>query len=224
MTRPCELKLILVSGGWSSGTTAVAGVLANVGLTGFGPYYITNDERTPNSFEFVPFRELVQSFASEPKVKVTEKSTQRINHEISLFRERVLNQEFGPFDPLSSPPFFLKYPLSALLISELKAHFDIRLIVVTRPLRAIEETRLRRGWPSYLGAKGAGVIYSHLFDAILEYGLPAHFVHYPHLLRDPEPFIRSIIDFCGYAPGEARLHDAVRFITGSTSAKVSSKP
>jgi hypothetical protein len=45
------MKLILVTGPWSSGTTAVAGMLHEMGLNGIAPFFQTNDERTKNSFE-----------------------------------------------------------------------------------------------------------------------------------------------------------------------------
>jgi hypothetical protein len=50
------IKLILVCGPFGSGTTAVAGVLAGLGLPGIEPYFVSNDEHTPNTFESIAFR------------------------------------------------------------------------------------------------------------------------------------------------------------------------
>ena len=49
------IKLILVCGPFGSGTTAVAGVLAGLGLPGIEPF-VSNDEHTPNTFESIAFR------------------------------------------------------------------------------------------------------------------------------------------------------------------------
>ena len=59
------MKLLLVCGPFGSGTTAVAGLLANMGAVGPCPYHRTNDPRTPNSYELVAFRELVVALVSE---------------------------------------------------------------------------------------------------------------------------------------------------------------
>jgi hypothetical protein len=208
-------RVVLVSGAWGSGTSAVAGALCCMGYSGLGPFYETNDIRTPNSFEFIGFRELILKLASEPKVKVTEKSEAIINREISIFKQRILNQEFGVFDPLKSPPLFFKFPLSALFIPELAAHFDVRLIVVTRPLDEIENTRLRRKWPSYLGAKGARIIYAQISKVIFKVGFPALFVPYPNLRSNPGPYIRMINHFCEYAPDDISIASAISSITES---------
>ena len=59
------MKLILVCGPFGSGTTAVAGVLAGLGLPGIEPYFASNDERTPNTFESIAFRETLLRIVSE---------------------------------------------------------------------------------------------------------------------------------------------------------------
>jgi hypothetical protein len=213
-------KLILVSGAWGSGTSAIAGALVCLGYSGLGPFYVTNDERTRNSYELIPFRNLILRLASEPKIKVTERSEKLISEEISCFKQQILNQDFGPYDPRTSPPLFVKYPLSALLISELAEHFDVLLIVVSRPISDIEKTRRRRNWPSYHGAQGANIIYPKIFETVFFDGIPAYFVHYPNLLRNPEPYIREIIHLCGYIPSEIKIDEAIRSIADSPAGVV----
>lgn len=213
------MKTILVCGSWGSGTTAVAGVLDRLGFTGFGPYYHTNDVRTPNSYELVPFRSMVLSLASEFSLSLTESSAERIGQAVQGFRQRILDREFGPCDPQGDLPVFLKYPLSALLLPQICQCFDTRLIVVTRPLQAIEATRRRRNWPGQYGEAGAKVLYSRLFSAFVELGLPAHFVHYPQLVKTPEPLIRAMAEYCGRVPDDRLVSEAVRFISHRTLAR-----
>src|SRR5262249_12197083 len=139
-----EMKLLLVCGPWSSGTSLVAGLLARVGATGFGPHFTTNDPHTGNSYELVAFRDLVQTFASEQTLSV--RPGIDIKAQLRNFHNRIVNQELGYYDDKPDAPIFLKYPLSALVIPEICAVFDTRLIYVLRPLADIEVTRRRRGW------------------------------------------------------------------------------
>src|SRR5262245_25216782 len=105
------MKLVLVCGPWSSGTSVVAGLLARLGATGFAPHWITYDPRTGNSYELVAFRDLVQTFASEQTLSV--RPGIDIKAQLRNFHDRVVNQELGYYDDKSNTPIFLKYPLSA---------------------------------------------------------------------------------------------------------------
>ena len=212
------MKLILVSGPWSSGTTAVAGALHFLGYTGFGPYVTLKDERTPLSYELGPFRELVLSLASEEIVAITAPSEALVRDKITRFKRMILAERFGAYDEASSPPIFLKYPLSALLIPWLAEQFELRLLVVARPMHDIEHTQHRRGWPACYGAAGAKKLYSSIFTAILENGLPSQIVQYPLLLSDPDPQLRAMAEFCGYVPDERAFERAEHFIRQSPAA------
>jgi len=213
------MKLIIVSGPWSSGTTAVAGTLHHLGFTGFGPYLQIRDERAPVSYEFMPFRDLVLKLASEDSLKLTVANADPINRALVGFRQQVLEQAFGPFDEETSPPVFLKLPLSALLLNWLADHFELRQLFVARPLNDIERTRIRRNWMPQFGATGAQVLYSHIFSATIEKGIPTQIVHYRELLKSPEPIIRSMAEFCGHTPSEDKILEATRFITDSAASR-----
>ena len=52
--QPARIKLVPICGPWSSGTSAVAGILERIGCFGVGPYFETADPKTPNSYEFHP--------------------------------------------------------------------------------------------------------------------------------------------------------------------------
>ena len=113
------MKLLLVCGPWGSGTTAVAGLLERLGAVGFGRYFHTRDPRTPNSYEFLPFRELVARFASESTVSLRDGVAEEVQAALRDFRRRIERHEFGPYDSATSPPIFLKYPLSALVVPQI---------------------------------------------------------------------------------------------------------
>ena len=161
------MKLLLICGPWGSGTSVVAGLLERLGAIGFGPYAITIDERTANSYELNAFRDSVQAFASEQTLSL--KPGIDVTAELRKFHDRIVNQELGPYDDKSGRPIFLKYPLSALVIPQICQVFETRLIYVLRPPRDIEATRMRRMWSQQFGAKGSEVIYSRMFTVLVNW-------------------------------------------------------
>ena len=115
------MKLILVCGPFGSGTTAVAGLLARLGATGFGPYFQPPDPLTANSHELVAFRDLLRSVTSERTLTLT--AAGEVTTALEHFRNRIIRQEFGAYDEKSATPIFLKHPLAALIIPQICAAF-----------------------------------------------------------------------------------------------------
>lgn len=203
------MKLVLVCGPWSSGTTAVAGMLDKLGLKGLPPYFKTNDERTKNSFESLEFRNVIDQLASEETLKL------KVDRSIALkvlqaFRKKL--EDAGMGGENQEVPVFLKYPLSALLISQIARVFDTRLIYVLRPLKAIEATRVRRGWATNLGAAGAQVIYSKMFQVLVDNGIPTMVIRYPELQVTRRRHARQIASFCGVKVDKAMIDAAVQSV------------
>ena len=139
-------RLVLVSGPWSCGSTAVTGALIHAGLVSFGPYFHTRDPRTPNSYEWVVFRDWAKQFTSEQTLALTATSPARVRDAAHRFRNDILQQRYGAYDPLVDPPLVMKYALSCLLLPALAEVFDLKVVVVTRPLAVIEATAVRRQW------------------------------------------------------------------------------
>lgn len=189
------MKLILICGPWSSGTSAISGMLHALGLDGVGPYHKTNDPQTPTSMESLAFRRAVQSVASEDTLERT-KSSKDILERLNGFKTELEAHRAERALP-SDSPLFLKYPLSALLLPEMAKLFDIRLIYVIRPLLDIESTRARRGWKANLGAKGATVIYSSMFQFMVNNASTTMIVRYSEVLQAPHQHARRLANFVG---------------------------
>lgn len=204
--------LILVSGPWSSGTTAVTGALVHAGLVGFGPWQHTRDPRTPNCYEWTVFRDWAMTFTSEQTLALTVDSPAPIRASALRLRDEILAQRHGAYDPAVDPPLVMKYALSALLLPALAEAFDLRLLVVTRPLADIEATAQRRGWGPAFGAAGAQVLYAHLFGALVQYGWPAELLHYPRLMADPPGELDRVLGFCRHRPSEEARRAGLAFI------------
>lgn len=189
------MKLILVCGPWSSGTTAVSGMLDALGMEGCGPYFRTNDQRTRNSFESLAFREAVDSVASDQTLALTVPPKDVMARLEALKVKLQAQRAANGTDPGAS--IFLKYPLSALVIPQICRVFNTRLIYVLRPSTDIEATRVRRQWSENFGARGAQVLYSRMFNILLERAIPTMIMRYPELLRAPLPHARQLAAFAG---------------------------
>jgi hypothetical protein len=188
------MKLVLICGPWSSGTTAVAGMLDKLGVNGIGPFFQTNDERTKNSFESLAFRAVIDQLADEKTLELKVERPKAVKI-LKAFREKL--EADGGAEKNAEKVIFLKYPLSALLIPQIARVFDTRLIYVLRPLKDIEATRVRRGWASHLGAAGAQVLYSKMFQVLVDLPIPTLVVRYPELLATRRRHAKQIATFCG---------------------------
>jgi hypothetical protein len=206
------MKVLLVCGPWSSETTAVAGLLAQLGAVGFGPYLRVNDPIRPNTYEFIPFRDALRRFISEETLSLAPDAEREVESILRLLRKRIERQEFGPYNPDSGPPIFLKHPLSALVLPQICAVFDTKLIYVLRPLAEIERTRLRRRWGAQLGRQGAEVVYPAMFDNLVEQVYPTMILRYAELMKAPAKVAQELVQFAGLTASPAQIKAAAAFV------------
>lgn len=202
------MKLILICGPWSSGTTAVAGMLDQLGLNGLAPYFQTNDERTKNSFESLAFREVIDRLASEQTLELKVDRPAAVPA-LEEFREKLVADGA---EGENQAPIFLKYPLSALLIPQIAKVFETRLVYVLRPMQDIEATRKRRGWTPNLGAAGAQALYSKMFQVLVDLPIPTLIVRYPELLATRRRHAQQLAAFCGIKADKERITAAAQSV------------
>jgi hypothetical protein len=128
------------------------------------------------------------------------------------FRDRITNQALGPYDRNAGIPIFLKHPLSALIIPQICSAFETRLIYLVRPVRDIESSRRRRKWGAQYGTKAAGVIYSHMFNALINHSFPATIVRYAELIERPLEHARRLAAFAGLKSDADVVREAAAFV------------
>jgi hypothetical protein len=80
---------VLICGPWSSGTSAVAGMLGRAGLQAPGPYVLVNDPRTSDTHEMLAFQQVLKSLADERTLKRTVVAPQSLQA-LVRFRDEVL--------------------------------------------------------------------------------------------------------------------------------------
>ena len=205
-----RIPLIVVCGPWSSGTSAVAGLLARAGLQAPGPYVKVNDPRTRDTYEMKAFQAVLRTLASEQTLTRLADAKGSMAT-LRRFRDGLLRSSIDTAS--SSPPVMLKHGLAALFLNELAELFDVRIVSVLRPLSDIENTRRRRKWKPTFGRAGAEVIYSAVFHHLINSKTPFYMVRYEQLVSHPEAELNGLFEFCGVAPTPADRASALEFIS-----------
>ena len=62
---PDNIKILLLISSWGTGSTAVTGYLDKLGAYSCAPHFYTNDDKTPNSFEPLELRDLLNEYVNE---------------------------------------------------------------------------------------------------------------------------------------------------------------
>jgi hypothetical protein len=104
-----------------------------------------------------------------------------------------------------------------MLINEICAVFNTRLIYVIRPLEAIERSRIRRAWFEQLGQKGAKILYSYMFSAFIESRVPTLMLRYNEILNAPEACANDLVKFLSLEPTANQIERAAAFLNRKSS-------
>ena len=207
-TRVSELfDYVFVLGAYGSGTTAVTGVLDELGVFTFPPHFHTNDPRTPCAYEPVQLKKILLRHLSEQDMEVTG-DVDQLMQEIGRWLLYVVENE----KPAASVAA-LKHSLLTVILPEILPRLRPKVIVVNRPYEDIERTRVRRNWPAYLGAQGAKKIYENINSGLVRYNKENILdISFPELLSSPVKYIKLLNDFCGLGNDNARINNALSFI------------
>jgi len=154
------VKIILIAGPWSSGTTAVIGALDSLGVPTLGPYFQSNDPRTANTFELIPFRKVILRYVDERALRHKDNYSAEFIPALKRFFEQAENI-MRPHQPDREKMLLaLKMPLASICLPEICATIKTDLIVVHRPFEEIEATRLRRNWGASISIQLCLMIFS----------------------------------------------------------------
>jgi hypothetical protein len=201
------MKVIFIAGSYGSGTSAITGILDKMGVSSLPPHFLTNDYRTPNSFESIAFRDLVISFADETTLT---KNMSKAAEFIQGLKKLVQQGNGGTADAV-----VLKMPLASICITQIIEAVDPYIIMVHRPIEEIEASRIRRGWDSAcFGAAGAQVIYSRLITELMQMKKSYLAISYHDLQKDPRREMLRVTNFCDLSEINNRIDGAIGFVRG----------
>lgn len=151
-----SVNYIFVVGPFSSGTTAVTGMLMHLGAAYLEPLSTTNDPRTPSSLESVAFQEMTRQLVHESSLSLKVSSVQIIE-KLEQFKSHIELHAASSADLLSQT-IVLKRATTALFLEQIESIFRPRFVFVFRNLDDIEKTKQRRGWLDCHGRWGAEII------------------------------------------------------------------
>ena len=202
--------LALVCGPWGSGTSALCSLLNAIGVHAQGPFYQTNDPRTPSCFEMLAFNNLVNQLVDEKTLK-RRHSSQFILDQLITFRDQHLIQQGNLKNQLQ----LLKTPASSALLPELQQVFSLQLLICLREFKEIEQTRQRRGWPPHLGQSGAEQIYKQLLNFTASSNSPFLFVRYRDMMDQEhrQQLLSRVSQFLSINPSKQQQQHALKAVT-----------
>lgn len=201
--------LALVCGPWGSGTSALCSLLNAIGVHAQGPFFQTNDPRTPACFEMLAFNKLVHQLVDERTLE-RKQSSRVIEERIAMFRDKHFSRENNSTKRLQ----LLKAPASSALLPELQKVFNLHLLICLREHKAIEQSRQRRGWPSHFGQAGADRIYSQLINFTAGSDCPVLFVRQRDIVQPARcrELLKRLSDFLELQPSAQQMHQALNAV------------
>jgi hypothetical protein len=206
------MKIIFIAGSWGSGTTSVIGALNSLGAPTLGPFFESNDPKTLNTFELIPFRNLILQYVDEPTIKYKDNYSTDFVPALKRFKKE-LKKHAWPGNPDSKDKILvLKTPLASICLPEICSVFDTKIIVVHRPFEEIEASRIRRNWHTLYGSLGAQHIYNKIFSDTIKYKLSFLGISYSDFVNNTEQSLKNISDYCDLESNHNNLENAAAFV------------
>lgn len=202
------MKVIFIAGSYGSGTSAVTGMLDKMGVSSLPPHFHTNDSRTPNSFESLAFRDLVNAFADEQTLT---KNMAKAADFVQGLKKLIQQAKEAGVEAV-----VLKMPLASICLAQMIEAIDPYVILVHRPFEEIEASRKRRNWPPIYGVAGAQVIYSKLYTELMQMKKSYLAISYRDLQEDPRREMLRVTHFCGLSELNDRIDEAAGFVRGNS--------
>ena len=202
---------IFVVGAFSSGTTAVTGMLMNLGAVALGPFGMTNDPRTQTSLESVPLQMLCNDLVSEQALQIWEGRRLQIVPKLVGFKrevEAIISQDRST----QGKPIVFKRATTAVFLKELDLVFKPKFVFVYRDLAEIERSKVRRGWDDCHGRWGAKIINSHM-RSFSQSSHEPFTVHFEDVRSDPRAAAEAMAREFNLNPTEEMLQAASNWIS-----------
>ena len=134
-----------------------AGFLHHCGAHTCPPHLLSNDKRTPNTFESLAYRNKLHEFIT---INFPNKETCEFNPSVdcsifeNFFSEWIRNQSEIATN-LNKTHIVLKHALQTFALNSLTKFIEPKFIVLERSIEEIERTRVRRNWSAEHGQIGA---------------------------------------------------------------------
>ena len=203
-------KVIVILSSWSSGSSAMTGFFDRCGGHSCPPHFQTNDQRTPTAYENKDYVDALHELIDT-------------NSKNSLFKQKGDIKRFSKFfipwfdtqatisKNVGKQFLILKHPLQIFILNHIDTHCDPKYIVLTRDLKKIEQTRLRRNWPEIFGEKGALFLYEKINSYFKSTRKPHFQIEY-EAFRTKHKSREELLAFCELEVSKKKLTEAEDWI------------
>ena len=206
-----KAEFIFVVGPFSSGTTAVTGMIMRLGALHLEPLSTTNDPRTPSSLESVMLQQLTNYMVNESILSL-KINRDHIPYILEDFKNGVLNK-FSGHPELTGKKVVFKRATTALFLDEIKQVFQPKFVFVYRNHDDIEKTRVRRGWYDCHGKWGAAIIDQYMNDwRKQEQDLNILPIDYEDIQDNPIAMAHLLNDHLELQASEENIQNAARWV------------
>ena len=195
------LTYVCILAPWSSGSSALAGFLHHCGAHTCPPHLLSNDKRTPNTFESLAYRNKLHEFI---KINFPNRETCEFTPSADcsifeiFFSEWIQNQSEIATN-LNKTHIVLKHALQTFALNSLTKFIEPKFIVLERSIEEIERTRVRRNWSA-------------------EHGNYLNTTKTPHFKISFDAFRKekktrdTLLEFCKMFPSIDQLENANKFL------------
>jgi len=202
---------IFVISAFSSGSTAVTGILMNLGVVALGPLSRTNDPRTQTSLESIALQRLCDDLVSEDALQIWEGKRLQIVPKLVGFKREV-EAIISKNSSIQGKPIVFKRPTTAIFLKEIDLVFKPKFVFVYRDLAEIERSKVRRGWNDCHGRWGAKIINSHMRSFAASSHEPFT-VHFEDVRNNPRSVAEAMAREFNLNPTEEMLQAASNWIS-----------
>ncbi len=200
------MKSIIILSSWGTGSSAVTGYLDKLGAYSCPPHFFTNDQKTPNSYEPLELRNLLNEYVNELDFKFY-KDPKPFEE---LFSNWIEAQSAQASDH-GYTHLILKHPLLIFFLPTVYRYCDVSLVYVTRNIDAVETTRKRRNWPENFGKAGALKIHKIMYDLSLKLSKPFLQLPFESFTSNTQTKF-ELIRYTGLRPTKEQITEAENWI------------
>ena len=201
-----NIKILLLISSWGTGSTAVTGYLEKLGAYSCPPHFRTNDPKTPNSYESLELRNLLNEYVNELDFKF-KKDPKQFEE---AFSEWVKIQTSLALEK-GHTHLVLKHPLLIFFLPSIYRYCDASAIYITRNIEKVEGTRQRRRWPKSFGKVGALKIHKILYNLSLKMRKPMLQLPFESFTSNIESRL-ELIRYTRLKPSKAQIARAEKWI------------
>ena len=200
------MKTILILSSWGTGSTAVTGYLDKLGAFSCAPHFYTNDDKTPNSFEPLELRNLLNEYVNELDFKL-KKDPKPFEEAFSNW----ISSQSSIASEQGHTHLVLKHPLLIFFLPTIYRYCDASSVYITRNIESVEKTRQRRQWPENFGRVGVLKIHKILYDLYLKMNKPVLQLPFESFRSNIESRL-ELIRYTGLRPSKEQITEAENWI------------